>query len=63
MSEIDDKALEAYIRSAAAALGIPLEDAWMPSIRANLAVSLRLAGTVAEFELPDEAEPAPVFEA
>jgi hypothetical protein len=63
MSEIDDKALEAYIRSAAAALGIPLEDAWMPSIRANLAVSLRLASTVAEFELPDEAEPAPVFEA
>lgn len=63
MSEIDDKALEAYIRSAAAALGIPLEEAWMPSIRANLAVSLRLASTVAEFELPDEAEPAPVFEA
>ena len=63
MSEIDDKALEAYIRSAAAALGIPLAEAWMPSIRANLAVSLRLASTVAEFELPDEAEPAPVFEA
>ena len=63
MSEIDYKALEAYIRSAAAALGIPLEEAWMPSIRANLAVSLRLASTVAEFELPDEAEPAPVFEA
>ncbi len=54
MGEIDDKALEAYIRSAAVALGISLEDAWMPSIRANLAVSLRLA---------DEAEPAPVFEA
>jgi hypothetical protein len=63
MSEIDDKALEAYIRSAAAALGISLEEAWLPSIRANLAVSLRLANTVAEFELPDEAEPAPVFEA
>ena len=63
MSEIDDKALEAYLRSAAAALGVSLEEAWMPSIRANLAVSLRLASTVAEFELPDEAEPAPVFEA
>jgi hypothetical protein len=63
MSEIDDKALEAYIRSAAAALGISLEEAWLPSIRANLAVSLRLASTVAEFELPDDAEPAPVFEA
>ena len=63
MSEIDDKALEAYIRSAAAALGISLEEVWLPSIRANLAVSLRLASTVAEFELPDDAEPAPVFEA
>lgn len=63
MSEIDDKALEAYIKAAAAALGIPIEDAWMPSIRANLAVSVRLANIVADFELPDESEPAPVFEA
>ncbi|MBN9259633.1 MAG: DUF4089 domain-containing protein [Hyphomicrobium sp.] len=63
MSEIDDKALEAYIKAAAAALGVPIEDAWMPSIRANLAVSLRLANIVADFELPDESEPAPVFEA
>ncbi len=63
MSETDEKALEAYIKAAAAALGIPLEDAWMPSIRANLAVSLRLANIVADFELPDEIEPAPVFEA
>jgi hypothetical protein len=63
MSEIDDQALEAYIRAAAASLAIPLEDAWMPAIRANLAVSLRLASIVADFELPDESEPAPVFEA
>jgi hypothetical protein len=63
MSEIDDQALEAYIRAAAAALAIPLEDAWMPSIRANLAVSLHLANIVANFEIPDESEPAPVFEA
>ena len=62
MSEIDDVALESYIRAAAAALGVPLEEAWLPSIRANLAVSLRLASTVADFELPDESEPAPVFE-
>ena len=32
-------------------------------IKANLQVTLRLAAMVAEFELPDEAEPAPVFEA
>jgi hypothetical protein len=32
-------------------------------VKANLAVTLRLAQLVVEFELPDEAEPAPVFEA
>ena len=63
MSEIDEEALDAYIRAAATALAIPLDDAWMPAIRANLAVSLRLANIVADFELPDESEPAPVFEA
>ena len=63
MSEIDDQALDAYIRAAATALGIPLEDAWMPAIRANLVASLRIANSFADFELPDESEPAPVFEA
>ena len=60
---LDEQALESYIKAAAAALGIPLEEAWMPAIRANLAVSLRLASSVSDFELPDESEPAPVFEA
>jgi hypothetical protein len=63
MSEIDDQALEAYIRAAAVALASPLEDTWMPAVRANLAVSLRLASIVTDFDLPDDAEPAPVFEA
>ena len=63
MSEIDEQALDSYIRTAATALDIPLEEAWMPAIRANLAVSLRLAASVADFELPDGCEPAPVFEA
>ena len=42
---------------------LPIEPAWKPAIKANLQVTLRLAAIVAEFELPDEAEPAPVFEA
>jgi hypothetical protein len=63
MNEIDDKALEAYISASAAALGIPLEDAWIPMIGANLATTLRIATTFADFELPDDIEPAPVFEA
>lgn len=63
MSEIDDKALDAYITAVAASLGIPITDAWMPTIRTNLAATLRISSLVADFELPDESEPAPVFEA
>ena len=55
--------LSAYIGAAAAALDLPLDPAWQPSIKANLEVTLRLAKLVAEFPLPDEAEPAPVFKA
>jgi len=55
--------LDTYIASAAAALGIPVEPAWMPTIRQNLDVTLKHAALVAEKELPDDAEPAPVFKA
>ena len=55
--------LEEFIVAAAAALGIALEGAWPPAVRLNLEVTLRHAATVDEFKLPDEVEPAPVFEA
>jgi Protein of unknown function (DUF4089) len=55
--------LDAYIDSAAAALGIPVDPAWKPAIRANLDVTFKLAALVDEKELPDDAEPAPVFKA
>jgi hypothetical protein len=58
MSTLDD-----FIVSAAAALGLPLEEAWKPAVKANLDVTLRHATTVAEFKLADAAEPAPVFKA
>ena len=51
------------IDAAAAALALLIEPEWKPGIKSNLPVTLRVAATVAEFELPDEAEPAPVFEA
>jgi hypothetical protein len=54
---------DSYIDSAAAALGIPIDPAWKPTIRANLDVTFKLATLVAEKELPDDAEPAPVFKA
>ncbi|MEI9803860.1 MAG: AtzG-like protein [Pseudolabrys sp.] len=30
-------------------------------MKANLEVTLKLAATVAEFDLPDAAEPAPIY--
>ena len=55
--------LDDYIDAVAKALALPVDDAWKPAVRANLAVSLKLARLVDEFVLPDEAEPASVFAA
>ena len=55
--------LDAYIEAAAQALGIPIEPEWKPAVRANLEVTFKLAALVGEKELPDDAEPAPVFRA
>jgi hypothetical protein len=55
--------LDALIEASAAALALPIATEWRPAVKANLEVTLRLADWVAEFQLPDEAEPAPVFEA
>ncbi|WP_322514078.1 DUF4089 domain-containing protein [Rhodopseudomonas palustris] len=55
--------LDTYIDSVAAALGLAIDPAWKPAVRANLEVSLRLARQVDEFPLPDETEPASIFSA
>jgi Protein of unknown function (DUF4089) len=55
--------LERLIDASAAALGIAIAPEWKPGIVANLAAVLNAATLQAEFELPDEAEPAPTFEA
>jgi Protein of unknown function (DUF4089) len=55
--------LDAYIDAAAAALGIPIRPEWKPEVRANLEVTFKLAALVTEKELPDDAEPAPVYKA
>jgi hypothetical protein len=55
--------LDQYIEAAAKALELPIEPAWLPAIKANLEVTLRFGNEVGSFPLPDEAEPAFVFEA
>ena len=55
--------LDDYITAAASALALPVAPKWWPAVKANLAVTLEHGALVAEFALPDEAEPAPVFKA
>jgi hypothetical protein len=59
----EDNLTDTWITSSAALLKLPLDPAWLPSIRANVEVTFRLAKLVDDVPLPDEAEPAPVFEA
>jgi hypothetical protein len=40
-----------------------IEPAWKPAVRANLQVIFRQAALFMAFELPDDAEPAPIFKA
>jgi hypothetical protein len=63
VDELPYQDLDALIDASAAALKMPIEPEWKPGIKANLRMTLRVVAMVAEFELPDEAEPAPVFEA
>ena len=55
--------LDAFVDAAAHALALPIEPAWKGAVKANLAVTLALAASFADFPLPDDAEPAPVFTA
>ena len=48
-------------RAREGSLDLPVELAWLPAVKANLEVTLRLATVVADFELPDTTEPAPVY--
>jgi 1-carboxybiuret hydrolase subunit AtzG-like len=56
-------ALDSFVEAAARLLALPVESQWLAAIKANLEVNLRLAAFVAEFSLPDETEPAPIFTA
>ena len=53
--------LDTFVDAAARALDLPLEPAWRAAVKSNLDVTLRLATLFADFPLPDDAEPAPVF--
>jgi len=56
-------ALDELVDAAARVLDLQLEPAWKGAVKANLKVTLALADLFADFPLPDDAEPAPVFTA
>ena len=61
---MDDPAkLDTLIDAAEPVLGITVRPEWRAAIRTHLAISLDHARAVAAFVLPDDGEPAPVFEA
>jgi hypothetical protein len=55
--------LDDYIDAVSKVLGLSIDEAWKPAVKANLEVSLRIARLVDEFDLPDQSEPASVFAA
>jgi hypothetical protein len=54
---------EAYVDAWASVLGFSLEPSWKPAVAANVETILKMAALVEGHALPDDIEPAPVFEA
>lgn len=60
---MDEADLDAIMDAGTRLLGLELQPEWRASVRQHLATSLRLGLNVAAFALPDELDPAPVFQA
>jgi hypothetical protein len=54
--------LEAYVDAAAELVGMPLDPAHRPGVVLNLGRIAQMAALVMEFPLPDDTEPAPVYQ-
>ncbi len=55
--------LDAMIAASARALDLAIAPEWIPAVRANLDVTLRLGALVAALPLDDETEPASIYAA
>jgi hypothetical protein len=54
---------DAYAEASAALLGLKIEKEWRDAVTANLTAVMSHARKVDDFALPDESEPAPMFDA
>lgn len=52
----------AYTRLMAEAVALPLDEADEAEVARNVALAFRLAASFMDFPLPDEAEPAAIFD-
>jgi hypothetical protein len=55
--------LDDFIDGGLSALELTIDASWLPMVRSHLQLTLQHGQRVASFALPDDAEPAPVFEA
>jgi Protein of unknown function (DUF4089) len=51
------------VAAGAQALELTIDPAWRDAVASNLRLILRHAALIDDFELPDDAEPAPIFSA
>jgi hypothetical protein len=61
MSDTDE--LDAWLDANAALLGIAIAPEWRDTVRLHLRIMRDMAQHVMDFQLPDDADPAPVFRA
>jgi 1-carboxybiuret hydrolase subunit AtzG-like len=54
--------IEAYVDAAAKLIGLPLDPTHRPGVVLNMTRIAQMAALFMEFPLPEETEPAPVFE-
>jgi hypothetical protein len=55
--------IDAWMDANAALLGLAIASEWRDAIRLHLRITRDLAQRVMEFQLSDEADPAPIFRA
>ncbi|WP_181707210.1 DUF4089 domain-containing protein [Chthonobacter rhizosphaerae] len=60
MTEFDPKA---HVTHMAPVMGLTIPPEWRDGVEANVAATARMAALVLAFPLPDEVEPAAVYEA
>jgi hypothetical protein len=59
---IDRAALETYVTITAAAIGLPIPAASLPVVAENAHRLLAAGALIVEFALPDDLEPASIFQ-